>query len=79
MFNPIVTVKIEIAPHDFRIVRKELSEQIVYESFRPLDIPSPKAGAMDRMLCSPYAVIERTMRSRHEIAELVSAVLTDSY
>ena len=78
MFKPRVTVIIEIAPHDFREVRKELGEQIIYESFEPLDLPSPSAGALDRMLCSPYATIEKTMRSRRDIAELISAAVTDS-
>ena len=78
MFKPTVAVSVEIAPFDFREVRKAIGKEIVYDTFGSLDLPSPGAGAIEKMLCTDSVTIERRMRSRQQIAKGLSKAITEA-
>ena len=78
MFKPTIKVSIETEPFEFRTVCKELSEGLIYDTFRPLDLPSRSADGLDRIFCTDTVTIERTIRKRRDIAKAISAAVTEA-
>ncbi|MEW6186193.1 MAG: hypothetical protein AB1585_10695 [Thermodesulfobacteriota bacterium] len=76
MFHPILRVELEFAPNDVRRVHLELTEEIVHAAREILDLPSPRADAFGRYLCSSEYTIKRVMKERGRIAEILSAAIT---
>lgn len=78
MFKPKIKVIIEIYPGDYRQIWRELSESIIYETFKSIDLPSPNADAFTSVfLCTSPITIKRVMKRRKEIAELISNEITE--
>jgi len=78
MFKPKVIVTVEISPCDYREVRKELGESLVYDTFAPIDIPDVDASGFGRMLCTHPVEIERVTMARKDAAKMISAAITDA-
>lgn len=79
MFKPRITVSIEYAPGSIAVTHRTLSEMLVYDSFQPLDHPSPNADSFTAtMLCTDAVTIKRVMKKRGDIADLISCELTEA-
>lgn len=59
-------------------VRRRLDGWIMKKAFIPLDRPSPHADGFGRMLCSTEFQIAEVMKSRRDIAKMLSAQLTEA-
>lgn len=77
-FKPKITVDIEITPYQHKVIRKELADSIVYNTFGKLDFPSSSAGVFEKMLCTDSITIARVMKSRKDIAKMLSSMLTEA-
>lgn len=77
-FKPIVKVSVEIFPGDIKSSWLELGQSIIDESFELMDLPSPNADAFTReLICTNSAKIARTIKSRKEIAQDLSKLITE--
>lgn len=59
-------------------VRRRLDGWIMQKVFIPLDLPSPRADGFGRMLCSTEFQITEVMKSRRDIAKMLSEQLTEA-
>ncbi len=67
---------VEIAPGQHRCQTIQLDEPILYNAIEPLDLPSPTAYGISKMLCSSESTIKRVMQSRKWLAGSISTAIT---
>jgi hypothetical protein len=73
MNGSTVTVIIELSRGGPRVqVTKSLERWVVEDTFAQLDVPDVNASGLSRMLCTHPDIIQRTMKSRNEIAKLLT-------
>ncbi|XVJ69848.1 MAG: hypothetical protein HEQ39_09490 [Rhizobacter sp.] len=68
-----VTLIVEIDRYGRRIaVDQEMDMWIVEDAIRHIDLPDGTADGFGRYLCTDPLTIEKTMKSRHEIASVLT-------
>lgn len=79
MFNPTITVSVEITPGDIKTVQRKIDEMIVYDTFQAIDRPSPGADAITAaFFCTDSVTIKRVMKKRTDIAKMISGEIVDA-
>lgn len=72
-----VSVRLDRRGNEVCVI-KEMSNWIVEDAFKSIDLPDFGAAGFDMFLCSDTVMVEATMKARNEIAKDLTRTLLDA-